>query len=249
MFWINFARSIRILREKPKHLISVGIRILKKSCKMFEKIYLHYENISRTVKHKGIWSDVRTIIFNDSSIWQIWRNLYSLDNYCSMNHFEFRDSTKCLQYIQTRNIWVVAQFAPVYMPLCQNFWRDVNGRGTHECGHFTFVWKLRDKVETFSFPLTCNWFTDIFPRALGWDKNRSRMLCRLYIPTECIQWDSRARVIRDEAVRVWLSTLSPWALNTPGNADWKQLSKFKGNSQARQETLWFRHHRSLCRLY
>ncbi len=39
----------------------------------------------------------------------------------------------------------------------------------------TLVRELRDKVETFLFPLTRNWFTDIFPRALRWDKNRSWM--------------------------------------------------------------------------
>ncbi len=39
----------------------------------------------------------------------------------------------------------------------------------------TLVRELRDKVETFFFPLTQDWFTDIFLRASRWDKNRSRM--------------------------------------------------------------------------
>ncbi len=39
----------------------------------------------------------------------------------------------------------------------------------------TLAWELRDKVETFLFPLTRDWFTDIFPRALIRDKNRLRM--------------------------------------------------------------------------
>ncbi len=38
----------------------------------------------------------------------------------------------------------------------------------------THVRELRDKVEIFSFPLTRDRFTDIFPRASRWDKNRLR---------------------------------------------------------------------------
>ncbi len=64
-------------------------------------------------------------------------------------------------------------------------------------------------------------------QTLSWIKmtfwlSSSCLLCQLYIFAECIWRDSRTRVIWDEAVRVWLSTLLPWALNPPRNADWKK---------------------------
>ncbi len=52
-----------------------------------------------------------------------------------------------------------------------------------------------------------------------------RLLCRLYTLAECVRRDSRARVTRDETVRVWLCTLSPWALNPSENVDWKKTIK------------------------
>ncbi len=51
------------------------------------------------------------------------------------------------------------------------------------------------------------------------------MWCQLNTLSKCIRRDSRARVTRDEAVRVWLCTLSLRALNPPGNADLKKTIK------------------------
>ncbi len=45
--------------------------------------------------------------------------------------------------------------------------------------------------------------------------------------------NSRARVTQVEAVRVWLCTLLLWALNPPGNADWKKKTYHKSEATAR----------------
>ncbi len=53
-------------------------------------------------------------------------------------------------------------------------WQNVNETRT-DVDIYTLVRKLQDKVETFSFPLTRDWFTDISPRAFRWDENRSKV--------------------------------------------------------------------------
>ncbi len=54
-------------------------------------------------QHKVIWSDIWTTTSTVSSIRRIWWNLCSFDDdYCSRNHFEFKDSPECSQFIQTR---------------------------------------------------------------------------------------------------------------------------------------------------
>ncbi len=58
--------------------------------------------VSFSAKYKGIQGNAWTTISTNSVIWQTWCNLCSLHgDYYLANHFEFKDSLKCSQYVQT----------------------------------------------------------------------------------------------------------------------------------------------------
>ncbi len=62
-----------------------------------DPFFVHFSD-----KHKRTGSEVWTTVSTNLVIRRTWCNLCNLDNdYCSVHHFEFKDSPESLQYIQT----------------------------------------------------------------------------------------------------------------------------------------------------